>query len=259
MSKSNPWFRLYSEIIEDEKLVLLAFEDRWHYVAVLCLKNKGLLDSEKNKDRLHRKIAAKLGLSESATSELKRRLMDEKLIDANWQPVGWDERQFKNDSSKDRVRKYRERKNKLNENNDIDVCNGDVTLQDRYSNENVTVQETETEADTETEEEKEKKKDMCDFDVFWSHYPKKVAKKSAKKAWEKLKPDKELQGWIINAVNLAKNTKQWKKDGGDYIPMPSTYLNGRRWEDEIGIDTPQSRAQKIANDMEREGRIIEAE
>ena len=40
----NPWFRLYNEIIDDEKLLLLAFQDRWHYVALLALKNKGVRD-----------------------------------------------------------------------------------------------------------------------------------------------------------------------------------------------------------------------
>ncbi|MNY63023.1 hypothetical protein D3C86_1999290 [compost metagenome] len=25
----------------------------------------------------------------------------------------------------------------------------------------------------------------------------------------------------------------WLKDGGKYVPMPTTWLNGRRWEDEV--------------------------
>ncbi|EKU29717.1 hypothetical protein C660_12539 [Alcaligenes sp. HPC1271] len=41
-----PWFRAYTEMVDDEKLRLLAFEDRWHYVALLCLKGQGVLDSE---------------------------------------------------------------------------------------------------------------------------------------------------------------------------------------------------------------------
>ena len=73
------------------------------------------------------------------------------------------------------------------------------------------------------------------FDLFWSLYPKKKAKESARKAWAKLKPSEELVKTIIKAVGVAKHTEEWKKDGGKYIPYPATYLNGKRWEDEGGI------------------------
>ena len=33
-----PWFRLYHRMIDDEKLRLLAFEDRWHFVAPTTCK-----------------------------------------------------------------------------------------------------------------------------------------------------------------------------------------------------------------------------
>lgn len=41
-----PRFRAYTEMVDDEKLRLLAFEDRWHYVALLCLKGQGVIASE---------------------------------------------------------------------------------------------------------------------------------------------------------------------------------------------------------------------
>ncbi|EXU79084.1 hypothetical protein AX13_08315 [Comamonas aquatica DA1877] len=44
MSKQLPWFRVYTRMVDDDKLKLLAFEDRWHFVALLCLKGEGLLD-----------------------------------------------------------------------------------------------------------------------------------------------------------------------------------------------------------------------
>ena len=40
-----PWFRLYAEAIDDEKLRLLAFEDRWHFIALMCCMGQGILDS----------------------------------------------------------------------------------------------------------------------------------------------------------------------------------------------------------------------
>lgn len=46
---SNPWLRLYTEAVDDEKLRLLAFEDRWHFIAILCCKGKGIIDETKQR------------------------------------------------------------------------------------------------------------------------------------------------------------------------------------------------------------------
>ncbi|MBN2315941.1 MAG: winged helix-turn-helix transcriptional regulator [Sedimentisphaerales bacterium] len=79
-------------------------------------------------------------------------------------------------------------------------------------------------------------KPMCDdvnFDRFWAVYPNRVAKKDAEKAWAKLKPSPELGETILAAVERQKLTEQWTKNNGQYIPKPSTYLNGERWKDEL--------------------------
>ena len=86
--------------------------------------------------------------------------------------------------------------------------------------------------ETETEGEKETKKRHTSsekFDQFWKSYPKKVGKGFAEKAWEKQKPDLNL---VLKSLEWQKESEQWKKDGGQFIPNPATYLNQRRWEDE---------------------------
>jgi hypothetical protein len=70
------------------------------------------------------------------------------------------------------------------------------------------------------------------FAEFWSAYPKKQGKAAAEKAWGKLAPDADLQTRILTAVDVAKRSDGWRKDGGQFIPQPATWLNGRRWEDE---------------------------
>lgn len=70
-----------------------------------------------------------------------------------------------------------------------------------------------------------------DFNKFWKIYPKKVAKQDAVKAWKKLKPDEKLLAEILTALEKQKQSPQWRKDGGQFIPYPATWLNGRRWED----------------------------
>jgi uncharacterized protein YdaU (DUF1376 family) len=69
------------------------------------------------------------------------------------------------------------------------------------------------------------------FDEFWKHYPRKVSKPNALKAWLKVKPDDELTKTIISAIskqNLSAREEQ-------FIPHPASWLNGKRWEDEIKV------------------------
>ena len=77
-------------------------------------------------------------------------------------------------------------------------------------------------------------KDCSDlFNQFWTAYPKHIAKQSAVKAFEKLKPDEKLLEAMLKAIEMQKESKQWEKDGGAFIPYPATWLNQRRWEDEL--------------------------
>ena len=71
-----------------------------------------------------------------------------------------------------------------------------------------------------------------EFNTFWAACPKKVGKGAAEAAWRKLKPDATLTATILAAVERSKQSRQWLRDGGQYIPNPATWLNQRRWEDE---------------------------
>jgi len=71
------------------------------------------------------------------------------------------------------------------------------------------------------------------FDVFWQAYPKKAGKEVAYKAWVKLSPSPTMIETLIAAVAKQKISDQWRKDGGQFIPHPSTWLNQKRWQDEL--------------------------
>lgn len=71
------------------------------------------------------------------------------------------------------------------------------------------------------------------FDKFWQAYPRKVSKKEAQKSWKKINPSLELFEKILKALEMVKQTEQWKKDNGKFIPYPATWLNQERWTDEI--------------------------
>lgn len=73
------------------------------------------------------------------------------------------------------------------------------------------------------------------FDKFWQAYPKKVSKKQAQKSWKKINPSLELFEKILKALEMVKQTEQWEKDNGKFIPYPATWLNQERWTDEINM------------------------
>jgi hypothetical protein len=72
------------------------------------------------------------------------------------------------------------------------------------------------------------------FGTFWEAYPRKVGKQDAQKAFAKVNPDEALLAVMLTAIEKAKQTEGWQKEKGKYIPHPATWLNGKRWEDEIG-------------------------
>lgn len=72
------------------------------------------------------------------------------------------------------------------------------------------------------------------FEIFWKAYPKsrRQAKGAARKAFLKLKVTDELLETMLEALEVQKLSIQWQRENGQYIPMPSTWLNQTRWEDE---------------------------
>lgn len=71
------------------------------------------------------------------------------------------------------------------------------------------------------------------FPKFWKLYPRKVGKDKAEKAWGKIKITTDLFTEIMSALAKQAVTPGWTKDNGQFIPHASTWLNGKRWEDEI--------------------------
>ncbi len=70
------------------------------------------------------------------------------------------------------------------------------------------------------------------FELFWAAYPRKTGKGAARKVWTKLAPDAALVDAMLAALAWQVGQPQWLKDGGQFIPMPRTYLAQERWLDE---------------------------
>lgn len=78
------------------------------------------------------------------------------------------------------------------------------------------------------------------FASFWENFPRKAAKQDAMKAWRKLKPTGQPLADLMAGLELQKSSEQWRKDSGKYVPYAATWLNGRRWEDELPTASEQA-------------------
>lgn len=67
-----------------------------------------------------------------------------------------------------------------------------------------------------------------EFLEFWDKYPRKTGKGKAWESWLRVKPVLED---CLATLEWQTKSHDWIKDNGSYIPMPTTWLNQRRWED----------------------------
>lgn len=138
--------------------------------------------------------------------------------------------------SETRANARRGRQSEQNETNDNKT-------EQNETNENKT-EETESNSTIENKKQKTKienkkqKTNNSAFSAFWEAYPRHTNKQAALKAFAKIEPDAELLRVMLDAIARQQTCEQWTKDGGQFIPHPATWLNGRRWEDEIPQGSP---------------------
>lgn len=83
------------------------------------------------------------------------------------------------------------------------------------------------------------------FEQFWVIYPRHTNKKAALQAFLRVNPDDALMQVILAAIEKQRQSAQWTKDGGQFIPHPATWLNGRRWEDEMPSGASPQRVKTV--------------
>jgi hypothetical protein len=77
------------------------------------------------------------------------------------------------------------------------------------------------------------------FARFWAAYPKRVSKADAVNAFTKARTAGHITDTnfdaILAAVERQCRSPDWLKNDGQYVPYPASWLNARRWEDELAI------------------------
>jgi hypothetical protein len=101
------WFRFYDDAINDPKILRLSDKMFRAWVGLLCLASK--YDGAIPKDDL----ALTLRATEKGVSAIVAYLIEHNLLEDRGEvvtPHNWDGRQFKSDTSNERVKRYRQRK-----------------------------------------------------------------------------------------------------------------------------------------------------
>ena len=90
--------------------------------------------------------------------------------------------------------------------------------------------EKENENEIEKENEIETEDDsLCPegFAEFWDLYPVKLGRDKALDAWKRLQPDPQA---VCDGVRKWRQTNQWKKDRGRFIPRAAKFLEERHYD-----------------------------
>ena len=86
------------------------------------------------------------------------------------------------------------------------------------------------------------------FLQFWSIYPKKVDKKGSFRAFKNIPKLKETFPGILQALEIQKQSPQWTKENGQYIPNPTTYIHQERWNTVTEADTLQAKINEAVDE-----------
>lgn len=129
-------------------------------------------------------------------------------------------REVQRENTRERVRRYRERKRIVTN-----------------SNASVTPSEADTEAESDIEEKN--KTAIALFDVFWDAYKEaggeKTGRGQAEKIWAKLNPDQALLSTILEALQSQKDERAAFAAAGQFYENwkhPATWLRAKCWTDE---------------------------
>jgi hypothetical protein len=191
------WFRMYDEILDDPKVQKLPADlyRVWVNSLALCSRNGGRLPSVAD-------CAFAFRETEASVSSAFHALKAEGLfvtVDETFQPKNWRKRQYKSDTSTDRVREFRKRSRNVTE----------------------TAPDTETEAETEKNNKPRKrgyafdgqviKLTRRDFDVWCKSYPDVdlAAKLQSRDDWLAHEAtEKDRERWFMSTSNWLANQQQ---------------------------------------------------
>lgn len=236
------WFKAHNEALSDPKIAWVARQAKvslpeafgW-WMSILSIASaspeRGKLMLTETEPYTAEDIACNVTCNVSVTLAMLHTFQRAGLLAQNedvYEVVNWAKRQGNAKPGAQRTRECRERKQVES-----------VTLPKRYCNAIELEQEIEIDKENvppnplkgEVRTTKTNGHDP-NFDTWWEAYPKKRAKPDAEKSWKKNAPKRPQIADMLKALEWQRVSYDWTKDGGQFIPNPTTYLNQGRWTDE---------------------------
>lgn len=239
--RDQPYIPLYvMDFATDEKLANCSAESTGVYIRLMCILHKmedyGVIelkakDKQNGGDTVHDfalKLVRQMPYEVTCIERSLRELIDEGVITLEGDKL-YQKRMVKDGDISRKRAEAGARRGKPKE--APEQANDEQTSQQKASK---------TPANEEAEQDEPKqeapKKDLIEerFSAFWKAYPRKSGKGGARKSWNRIAPTQELFEKIMAALEAAKSCEQWRKDNGQYIPYPATWLNQERWDDDYG-------------------------
>jgi hypothetical protein len=229
------WFRMYDEILDDPKVQRLPPDlfKAWVNILALTSRNDGALPSMENCCFAFRETENSVSSAFHALEKvglLKRK--NGRLI-----PNGWEKRQYKSDTSTDRVKRFRDRFR-----NAAETPSESESESESIPSESKILQESKTRA----------RKFDSDFAEWWAVYPDKVGKGAARKAYQGARSKGVDQPTLMAAlpryIAAKPPDRAWCH--------PATWLNQERWLDQPApppagrLDAALDRSREIVEQME---------
>ncbi len=244
------WFRMYSEFATDPKVQSMSETLQRRFTMFLCLHCSGEYE-QLNDDEL----AFALRLTVPELTETREVFKQKGFLDENGKIRNWNKRQYKSDTSAERVRKHRENQKKH-------PCN-------------VTVTPSETDSESDTESEKTKNQDRAaaqperepgEFVELRREYP----KRSGSQRWHdalgafraRVREGVSPQAILAGVQRYAAFIRATGKERTDYVQQAATFLGKNKgyelpWALPAKPETAGDRLKRAVNGGLDESRVID--
>lgn len=200
-----PWIKLYRDLWNDPRFFELSEADRYFLISFFVIASQNDNKVPPNQSWLKREMATRKGVP------------IDRLLASGWLEW-WEQDASKQDASTVLAKS---------------VHDDSIVLSLARSRE--TERETEGDPPVVPQRVTDTVKYPPDFEEFWLVYPRHVGKGEALKSWRKIRPSSTLKDTILAAVIQQKESADWTREQGRYIPHPATWLNQSRWDDDVRL------------------------
>ena len=256
------WIKIVTDIFDDEKILLIETLPEADSIIVIWFKLLCLAGKQNNSgvfmlnDKIPYtdKMFATIFRRKEAVVQLSLKTFEEfgmiKIIDGAVTIPNWGKHQNLDriEQKKEYMRRY------MKEYREKQMLLAGCKTNSK-TNSKVNVSEAEEEVDKNKNKNKNKSNICAYFETFYSLYPRKVNKKKAQEKYysilKKSKSPEETANDILEGLKRYIDFWEKEKTEQQFIPHPTTWLNGERWNDDLKQSNKKSRLD-VLNELYQE-------